>query len=74
MAFICCAWSRCRRAARRSSRALVAACTAAGDVKPIPGMEAYIVVSGTRHNPGTIEVAGCVMGVFCKRQTWKKVN
>ncbi|GBU18925.1 MULTISPECIES: DUF2147 domain-containing protein [Methylobacterium] len=24
--------------------------------------------------PGTIEVAGCVMGVFCKRQTWKKVN
>ncbi|WP_341855796.1 PHP domain-containing protein [Brachybacterium sp. GPGPB12] len=37
--------------------ALRAACTAAGDVKPIPGMEAYIVVSGTRHNPGTIEVA-----------------
>ncbi|WP_336488228.1 DUF2147 domain-containing protein [Methylobacterium nigriterrae] len=22
----------------------------------------------------TIEVAGCVMSVFCKRQTWKRVN
>ncbi|MEA1831839.1 DUF2147 domain-containing protein [Methylobacterium durans] len=24
--------------------------------------------------PSTIEVAGCVMSVFCKRQTWKRVN
>lgn len=24
--------------------------------------------------PGTVEVAGCVMSVFCKRQTWKRVN
>lgn len=24
--------------------------------------------------PSTIEVSGCVMGVFCKRQTWKRVN
>lgn len=22
----------------------------------------------------TVEVSGCVMGVFCKRQTWKRVN
>ncbi|GJE41048.1 DUF2147 domain-containing protein [Methylobacterium soli] len=24
--------------------------------------------------PSTIEVAGCVLSVFCKRQTWKRVN
>ena len=24
--------------------------------------------------PATVEVAGCVMSVFCKRQTWKRVN
>ncbi|WP_244472296.1 MULTISPECIES: DUF2147 domain-containing protein [unclassified Methylobacterium] len=24
--------------------------------------------------PDTLEVAGCVMSVFCKRQTWKRVN
>lgn len=28
----------------------------------------------TMTGPGTIEVSGCVMGVFCKRQTWKRVN
>ncbi|MDN5688240.1 MAG: DNA polymerase III subunit alpha [Brachybacterium sp.] len=39
-----------------SLAALRSACQAAGDVKPIPGMEAYIVVAGTRHDPGTIEV------------------
>src|SRR5699024_1482997 len=33
------------------------ACEKVGDVKPIPGIEAYIVVSGTRHDPGTIEVS-----------------
>src|SRR5699024_10116078 len=37
--------------------ALQSACAAAGDVKPIPGMEAYVVTSGTRHDPGTIEVS-----------------
>lgn len=40
-----------------SLAALRSACQAAGDVKPIPGMEAYIVVSGTRHDPGAIEVS-----------------
>src|SRR5690625_2040857 len=40
-----------------SLAALRSACQAVGDVKPIPGIEAYIVVSGTRHDPGTIEVA-----------------
>ncbi len=24
--------------------------------------------------PNAVEVAGCVMGVFCKRQTWTRVN
>jgi uncharacterized protein (DUF2147 family) len=24
--------------------------------------------------PNTLEVAGCVMSVFCKRQTWTRVN
>jgi uncharacterized protein (DUF2147 family) len=24
--------------------------------------------------PATVEVSGCVMSVFCKRQTWKRVN
>ncbi len=24
--------------------------------------------------PNVVEVAGCVMSVFCKRQTWKRVN
>lgn len=24
--------------------------------------------------PAVVEVAGCVMSVFCKRQTWKRVN
>ncbi|MGU3537819.1 DUF2147 domain-containing protein [Methylobacterium sp. A54F] len=24
--------------------------------------------------PATLEVAGCVMSVFCKRQTWKRTN
>lgn len=24
--------------------------------------------------PASLEVAGCVMGVFCKRQTWKRIN
>lgn len=24
--------------------------------------------------PASVEVAGCVMSVFCKRQTWKRVN
>ncbi|UQN30534.1 DNA polymerase III subunit alpha [Brachybacterium kimchii] len=37
--------------------ALRTACADAGDVKAIPGIEAYIVVSGTRENPGTIQVA-----------------
>lgn len=37
--------------------ALRAACETTPDVKPIPGIEAYIVVSGTRHDPGTIQVA-----------------
>nr|WP_238183413.1 DUF2147 domain-containing protein [Methylobacterium trifolii] len=45
--------------------------------------------SGTLYNPkdgktysgtltmtgaNTVEVSGCVMSVFCKRQTWKRVN
>ncbi|MCG7309687.1 DNA polymerase III subunit alpha [Brachybacterium sp. ACRRE] len=33
------------------------ACADVGDVKAIPGIEAYIVVSGTRTDPGTIQVA-----------------
>ncbi|MGP9843329.1 DNA polymerase III subunit alpha [Brachybacterium sp. 107] len=37
--------------------ALRTACTKSGKVAPIPGIEAYIVVSGTRHDPGTIQVA-----------------
>lgn len=37
--------------------ALRTACAKAGTVTPIPGIEAYIVVSGTRHEPGTIQVA-----------------
>ena len=40
-----------------SLAALRSACESVGDVKPIPGIEAYIVVSGTRHDPGTIEVS-----------------
>src|SRR5699024_10494665 len=40
-----------------SLAALRTACGKVGDVKPIPGVEAYIVVSGTRHEPGTIEVS-----------------
>lgn len=37
--------------------ALRTACTRNGTVTPIPGIEAYLVVSGTRHDPGTIQVA-----------------
>jgi len=37
--------------------ALRTACEKSGTVAPIPGIEAYIVVSGTRHDPGTIQVA-----------------
>ena len=40
-----------------SLAALRTACEKVGDVKPIPGIEAYIVVAGTRQEPGTIEVA-----------------
>ncbi|MFD1300720.1 DUF2147 domain-containing protein [Methylobacterium marchantiae] len=28
----------------------------------------------TIKGPNVVEVAGCVMSVFCKRQTWKRVN
>ncbi|WP_187273464.1 DUF2147 domain-containing protein [Methylobacterium bullatum] len=28
----------------------------------------------TVKGPNVVEVAGCVMSVFCKRQTWKRVN
>lgn len=28
----------------------------------------------TIKGPDRVEVAGCVMSVFCKRQTWKRVN
>lgn len=28
----------------------------------------------TVKGPNLVEVAGCVMSVFCKRQTWKRVN
>lgn len=37
--------------------ALRTGCARSGIVAPIPGIEAYIVVSGTRHDPGTIQVA-----------------
>lgn len=37
--------------------ALRTACSKAGTVTPIPGIEAYLVVSGARHEPGTIQVA-----------------
>lgn len=37
--------------------ALRTACAKSGTVAPIPGIEAYLVVSGTRHDPGTIQVA-----------------
>lgn len=32
--------------------------------------------SGTMRliGPNTLEVSGCVLGVFCKRQTWTRVN
>lgn len=28
----------------------------------------------TIKGPGIVEVSGCVMSVFCKRQTWKRVS
>lgn len=37
--------------------ALRTACAKSGTVVPIPGIEAYLVVSGIRHDPGTIQVA-----------------
>ncbi|MCJ2043942.1 DUF2147 domain-containing protein [Methylobacterium sp. J-078] len=30
--------------------------------------------SVTIKSPNVVEVSGCVMSVFCKRQTWKRVN
>lgn len=37
--------------------ALRTTCAKSGTVAPIPGIEAYLVVSGTRHDPSTIQVA-----------------